>query len=221
MAPGKIGRPKGGSGDTRQRIYETAIPMFIKKGYDNVSIDEICHKIGLTKGAFYAHFKSKDQLVVERILAVDKYYREEIFPRLSDLPTVTDKLLTFCRLVFRHMDQLGKKVINTAYYIQIGPNTKVAEAMTEKRELYLLVEELIVEGREKGEFRTDLPAADLVQAVMHNIRGVIYAWCLPSSKFDLEAIGETTLSLLCTGLKKNVGLKITPASRAGTDAGAV
>ncbi|MFH1136893.1 MAG: TetR/AcrR family transcriptional regulator [Pseudomonadota bacterium] len=209
MAPGKIGRPKGGPGDTRQRIYETAIPMFIKKGYDNVSIDDICRRMGLTKGAFYAHFKSKDQLVVERILAVDKYYREEIFPALADLETAADKLLTFCRLVFRYMDLLGKKVINTAYYIQIGPNPKVSGAMTEKRELYRIVEELIDEGRATGEFRGDISGTELTQTVMHNIRGVIYDWCLPHSRFDLEEAGEIMLRVLCAGLRSgDAGQKV-------------
>ncbi len=203
MAPGKIGRPKGGAGDTKQKIYETAIPMLIEKGYDNVSIDDICKKMGLTKGAFYAHFKSKDQLVIERILLVDTHYRDEIFPRLASLPTVDEKVRTFCRLVFRHMHVLGKSLIKTAYYIQIGQNAKVAGMMTEKRELYNIVEELIIEGQGKGEVRDDMSVAQLTQVVLHNIRGLVYNWCLSSSSFNIEEAGEIMLDVLCAGLRKN------------------
>ena len=200
--PQAIGRPKGGDGNTRQRIYETAMPMFLEKGYDNVSINDICRKMGLTKGAFYAHFKSKDQLVVERILRVDAHYRKNIFPGLAGLETVDEKIRTFCRLVFRHMQVLGKPMVKAAYYIQIGRNAKVSGMMTEIRELYDIIEELIFEGQQKGEFRDDMSADRLRKVAVHNIRGLIYNWCLPHSDFDLEEAGEDMLAVLHAGLKK-------------------
>ncbi|MBI9077894.1 MAG: TetR/AcrR family transcriptional regulator [Desulfatibacillum sp.] len=202
MSPAKTGRPRGRSGNTKQKIFETAIPMFMKKGYDNVSIDDICRKMGLTKGAFYAHFKSKDQLVVERILAADNHYRDEIFPCLASMGAVTDKLRLFCRLVFEHMEFLEKNVVKTAYLIQIGHNSKVSTVMTEKRELYKIVEELIVEGQARMEFRDDASPADLTQVVLHNIRGLIYNWCLSTSQFGLSEAGEGMLDVLCAGLKR-------------------
>ena len=202
MAQGKVGRPKGGSRDTKKRILETAIPMFIKKGYENVSIDDICRKMGLTKGAFYAHYKSKDQLVLEKILAVDDYYRQEVCPQLEGLETATEKLRTFCRRVFNYMIAMDKSVIKTAYFVQIGHNDKVSAVMTEKRGLYEIVGELIAEGVEKGEFRDDLSVTMLTQVVMHNVRGVIYNWCLSTSKYDLEEAGDVMLEVLCSGLRK-------------------
>ena len=203
MSGGRIGRPRGRSGNTKQRIFETAMPMFMKKGYDNVSIDDICGKMGLTKGAFYAHFKSKDQLVVERILAADTHYREEIFPCLAAMNTVTEKLRLFCRLVFEHMEFLEKNVVRTAYLIQIGYNAKVSSVMTEKRELYKIVEELIKEGQARQEFRNDISAPQLTRVVVHNIRGLIYNWCLPTNQFELVESGGEMLDVMCAGLKKS------------------
>ena len=198
-----IGRPKGGAGNTKQRIFDTAMPMFLEKGYDNVSINGICRKMGLTKGAFYAHFKSKDQLVVESIMLADTHYREAIFPGLADLKTVDEKIRTFCRLVFEHMLFLGKPMVKVAYQIQIGHNIKVSGMMTEIRELYNIIEELIAEGQERGEFRTDMPAASLRKVAIHNIRGLMYNWCLPHSDFDLKQAGEDMLAVLLAGLKKS------------------
>lgn len=140
-------------------------------------------------------------MVVERILAVDKYYQEEICPLLAEQETIAEKLRTFCLLVFRHMEVLGKNDIKTAYYIQIGPNPKVSGTMTENRDLYRILAELIAEGQEKGEFRSDLNGTDLAKTVMHNIRGVSYDWCLPSSRFGLEEEGAILLAVLCAGLK--------------------
>jgi TetR/AcrR family transcriptional repressor of nem operon len=47
---------------TRGRITENAHRLFSQKGYAATSIDEIMRACGLTRGGFYAHFKSKSQL---------------------------------------------------------------------------------------------------------------------------------------------------------------
>jgi TetR/AcrR family transcriptional regulator, transcriptional repressor for nem operon len=48
--------------DTRQRILESARRLFNRKGFAEVSIDEIMENAGLTHGGFYRHFTGKDEL---------------------------------------------------------------------------------------------------------------------------------------------------------------
>lgn len=48
---------------TRQKILNAAETLFTSKGYDAVSVDEICESISLTKGAFYYHFKNKEEIL--------------------------------------------------------------------------------------------------------------------------------------------------------------
>jgi len=48
--------------DTRQRILESARRLFNRKGFAEVSIDEIMATAGLTHGGFYRHFGSKEEL---------------------------------------------------------------------------------------------------------------------------------------------------------------
>ena len=49
--------------ETRARILDAAAPMFRKQGFDGVSVDKLMDQAGLTRGGFYAHFKSKDELI--------------------------------------------------------------------------------------------------------------------------------------------------------------
>jgi len=57
---------------TRQRILKSAFELFSRKGFDNVSIDELMKHAGLTRGGFYAHFKNKAEVYAEAIAsAVD------------------------------------------------------------------------------------------------------------------------------------------------------
>jgi AcrR family transcriptional regulator len=52
---------------TRTRIVESARIMFNQKGFDQVSIDEIMKTAGLTRGGFYNHFASKEELYAEAV----------------------------------------------------------------------------------------------------------------------------------------------------------
>ncbi|MHC5083283.1 MAG: TetR/AcrR family transcriptional regulator [Planctomycetota bacterium] len=48
--------------DTKQRILDTAANLFSSYGFGCTSIDDILTAVGITKGAFYHYFKSKDAL---------------------------------------------------------------------------------------------------------------------------------------------------------------
>jgi AcrR family transcriptional regulator len=47
------------SEETRGRILQAAMRLFADSGYDATGVAEICEKAGLSKGAFYHHFPSK------------------------------------------------------------------------------------------------------------------------------------------------------------------
>ena len=54
---------------TRARIVECARALFNRRGFTEVSIDEIMAAAGLTRGGFYNHFKTKDELYAETLTA--------------------------------------------------------------------------------------------------------------------------------------------------------
>jgi len=53
---------------TRTQILRSARRLFNRKGFAEVSIDEIMGEAGLTRGGFYRHFKDKDELYSEALL---------------------------------------------------------------------------------------------------------------------------------------------------------
>jgi AcrR family transcriptional regulator len=50
------------SEETRARIIESAIKLFSNRGYNTARVDDICAEAGISKGAFYHHFESKQAL---------------------------------------------------------------------------------------------------------------------------------------------------------------
>ncbi|MCM3551059.1 TetR/AcrR family transcriptional regulator [Shouchella clausii] len=60
--------------EKKTTIIETAIHLFAKKGYFSTSIQEIASEAGISKGAFYLHFESKDKLLID----IYRYYYEKM-----------------------------------------------------------------------------------------------------------------------------------------------
>jgi AcrR family transcriptional regulator len=49
--------------DTRDRILDAALGLFIERGYDKTSLREIAERVGVTKAALYYHFTSKEEII--------------------------------------------------------------------------------------------------------------------------------------------------------------
>lgn len=57
------------SAETRTHILEVASQLFSKTGYDATGVAEICHAAGVSKGAFYHHFPTKQAVFMELLNA--------------------------------------------------------------------------------------------------------------------------------------------------------
>ena len=48
---------------TKQNILETAMRLFTEKGLENVYVEDVVKEVGVTRGAFYHYFKSREELI--------------------------------------------------------------------------------------------------------------------------------------------------------------
>ena len=54
--------PQQRSEETRARIMDAAVRRFSISGYDAASVDDICAEAGVSKGAFYHHYPTKQAI---------------------------------------------------------------------------------------------------------------------------------------------------------------
>lgn len=52
----------------KEAVLKKGLGLFCNKGYNSLGVEEICTVTGMTKGAFYNAFKSKEQFLIEAIL---------------------------------------------------------------------------------------------------------------------------------------------------------
>ena len=72
-APRRLTR-KEKQAETRERLLDAAERVFLRRGLQGSSVEEISAEAGFTRGAFYSNFKSKDELFVE--LLQNRVYRQ-------------------------------------------------------------------------------------------------------------------------------------------------
>jgi TetR/AcrR family transcriptional repressor of nem operon len=85
-----------GQPDARGRLLDAAMKVIREQGYSATTVDDICGAAGVTKGAFFHHFKSKEDLGVE---AATHFARmaEQLFggAPYRELPDPLDRLLGY------------------------------------------------------------------------------------------------------------------------------
>jgi TetR/AcrR family transcriptional repressor of nem operon len=68
--------------DARQKLLEAALMMIRERGYSSTSVEALCLRAGVTKGAFFHHFESKQALAV----AAARCWSELTGARFKDAP---------------------------------------------------------------------------------------------------------------------------------------
>lgn len=63
---------------SKEALVKSAMELFPEKGLD-VSLDELCAHAGYTRGAFYVHFKNRDELTLEVMSRVGEEWLNSIF----------------------------------------------------------------------------------------------------------------------------------------------
>ncbi|QSQ24109.1 TetR/AcrR family transcriptional regulator [Pyxidicoccus parkwayensis] len=80
-----MGHPPEQKQATHERILEAAGGLFRKQGFSATSVENVMRAAGLTVGGFYAHFSSKQALLVESLTRIMSRRRDEWFQGLDDL----------------------------------------------------------------------------------------------------------------------------------------
>ena len=103
--------------EARNRILNTATQMFIENGYKKTKMTEIARKLGVSKGALYQYYNSKDELLMGVVSEGAQFRKSSIFSTMSSeqlpmLPTKEyfDKMIQSTAQI----DKLGVEIASVA-----------------------------------------------------------------------------------------------------------
>mgnify|MGYP000131673543 CR=1 FL=1 len=158
---------------TVEKILEVSQRLFLEKGYDNTTIQDIVDELGgLTKGAIYHHFKSKEEIM--------DALSEKMFTSNNPFEAVKKRKelngLEKMRLAVKLNQADEKQVELTRQAIPLLKNPRVLAGMLESNRQFLCPYwlELIEEGLKDGSIQTQYPK-ELAELLV-----LLDLWMLPS-----------------------------------------
>ncbi len=159
---------------TVEKILDVAQRLFLEKGYDNTTIQDIVdHLGGLSKGAVYHHFKSKEEImdaVGDRMFSANNPF-EKVRNR-SDLNGL-EKLREAIRL--NHSDEARTDMTIQSIPLTRNPRLLVEMIESNRRILTPYYQELLEEGNKDGSIHTEY--AKEIAELMPLLTSL---WLLPS-----------------------------------------
>ncbi len=184
------------SAQTCANLSEAAITLFREHGVERVTIDDICARCGVTKGAFYHHFPSKDHIITYAVNhEMDRYIEERFHPQADR--SVCEQLLTLQMLSFSYFRRLGKSMTRYSYEGQIR---SLIELKRPERTYVSCLSQIVLQGVEKKQFRTRL---DFENCYMMNIilyTGFLFKWASVPQEQDSLYQWDQILEELITSL---------------------
>jgi AcrR family transcriptional regulator len=186
----------------KSQIIEAAIKVFTRLGFHDARMDDIVEESGLSKGALYWYFKSKDDVIMAIL--------ENLFEReLSGLKALRTKnaparelLQEFMQMTTQELKQMSRLLpIAYEFYSLAFHNKSVRKAVKRYLQTYIdLLTPLIQKGIDEGAFR-NVEVEQAAISIGAIIEGTLILWVFDPEKVDLERQLHQSLSIFLIGLE--------------------
>ncbi|MBL0190146.1 MAG: TetR/AcrR family transcriptional regulator [Saprospiraceae bacterium] len=186
----------------KNSVLKIGLSLFCSKGYSNLGVDEICKMTGMTKGAFYNAFKSKEQFLSEAIQLYGtnnvQRIKAQLFP--SDGCSAFERL----QLFYHKMLEIQPKVDFTGCFInnimsEMGfLNEMVGRSSKLEYDKFIdAIEPTVLEAQNKGEIDSEMDSRELTELIHSTFYGVL---TIAKSSKDINQ-GIKTINLLFKNIK--------------------
>jgi AcrR family transcriptional regulator len=187
----------------REQIITAAVSVFTRLGFHEARMDDIVQESGLSKGALYWYFKSKDDIIAA---IMDRFIDREIEGMESALKLeapVAEKLLRLHEMFIEEMrDMIGLMPILYEFYAAATRKASVRKALLRFfQPMRKLLSALLQQGIDNGEFKpvdADVIAVDLIAFY----EGLLLLAVLDPKGVDLKKMGDSGARLLVDGLRR-------------------
>jgi len=203
----------GRQGTVRQRILTAATRLFAEKGFESTSVQEVVEAAGVTKGAMYHYFGSKDDLLYEvyaRVLRMQTARLDAL--ATTDAPLDVRIHDAAADVVVTSVDNLDDTVIFFRS-MHMLPAEKQTEIRAERRRYHEHFRDMVVEGQRTGAFRADVPA-DLVVDYFFGAVHHLGFWYHADGPLSGAQIGRHFADMLLAGLRPGADDRDPSGSRA-------
>ena len=180
---------------TKNKIYKNGVKLIIKRGYDNITVEQISKAAGVSVGTYYYYFKSKFELIREIYKKGDEYFLQEVAGKLKS-STCKEQIIEFFDRYATFNINNGIAMVKNLY------NSDNKMFITDGRTMQKILLDIIEYWIQKGSFLENLSSIEICRILFIAARGVIYNWCLYDGTLDLNKEMNIVISAMISGIMK-------------------
>ena len=186
----------------KQRITNTSISLFEKKGFAETSIQDIVDSLGVTKGTFYYYFSSKEELLMN----IHLDYINGLIERQEEIlnasnKTCRQKIYAIAALLIGDIRTKGLSAKIFFREMKILSDDKLQEIVPKRDQFRFNLENLIKQGMETGELRTDLNPSIITFGIL-GILNWSYQWFNPDGAMSENDVADMFVEMIMKGIEK-------------------
>jgi len=194
--------------DKRTVILDAALKTFVKRGYSETKVAEIASEAGVAEGTLYNYFQNKEGLLLalfdEKWGGIIGGIRGKI-SRLDDPSKKLKAIFSQVVIMFKKNRQLAELFMVDVKQSSIFLNNYTINRIVEFLDL---IEEVLVEGKQKGVYRRDLDTRVAKMIIFGAAQGILLSWVLSESaavrnktfKFSIYQAAKTLKDVFKSGL---------------------
>ncbi len=181
--------------NTKGKIIAAAWKLFYEQGYENTTVDEIIRASQTSKGSFYHYFNGKDALLSTLAYLFDEKY-EELLDQMDSGMGSFEKLIYLNNELFTMIeDSISIDLLARLLSTQLI--TRGEKSLLDRNRLYYrLLRQIISEGQERGELRSDVSVGEIVKIYALCERSFLYDWCISGGEYSLRSYSQRMLPML-------------------------
>jgi AcrR family transcriptional regulator len=189
------------SQERRAQILEAAIQVFSRKGFDQARMDDLVAEAGLSKGALYWYFKSKDEIILALIERVFQQDLQQLEALTSSRVSAVEGIRRFTDAAIRDIrDRMRRMPVAYEYLALAFRSRPVQRALKGYLGHYIdTLIPLVQRGINTGEFRRVNPP-EVALAAGAIIEGTLLLWVYDRERVEPAEHIRAGIELLLRGL---------------------
>ncbi|NOR89929.1 MAG: TetR family transcriptional regulator [Anaerolineales bacterium] len=187
--------------ERRKQILDAAEKVFTQRGFNKARMDDIVAESGLSKGALYWYYKSKDEIILalmDRFFAGEMQAGEELSSIEGD---ARQQLEIFFDTAFKDIRRFEERMSLGYEFFSLAARTEeVRDAIRGYYRRYqAIISQIIQQGIDSGEF-SSIDPDDTATVVISIVEGMALLWFLDPELLDWDRIGDLPTRIFLQGI---------------------
>jgi AcrR family transcriptional regulator len=185
-----------------EAITDVAVRVFLERGYDGSSIEQVARAAGITKSSIYYHVAGKEELLAR---GVGRAF-DALFAALNEPGATTGAHADRLRhAIQRTIEVTVQRMPEVALLVRVRGNTAAERRVLERRrEFDHLIAQIVAEAARAGAIRADIQPR-LATRLIWGMLNSITEWYRPDGELSARDIADAVFKLIFESIGHGVG----------------